>query len=34
VVFPSAGWGRDLYWSSMGRVARIFVADGTGPVNP
>jgi hypothetical protein len=25
VVFPSAGWGRDLYWSSMGRLARIFV---------
>jgi len=26
VVFPSAGWQRDLYWSSMGRLARIFVA--------
>jgi hypothetical protein len=26
VVFPSAGWGRDFYWSSMGRLARIFVA--------
>ncbi len=26
VVFPSAGWKRDLYWSSMGRLARIFVA--------
>lgn len=25
VVFPSPGWGRDLYWSSMGRLARIFV---------
>ncbi len=25
VVFPSVGWGRDLYWSSMGRLARIFV---------
>jgi hypothetical protein len=25
VVFPSAGWGRDFYWSSMGRLARIFV---------
>lgn len=26
VVFPSVGWNRDLYWSSMGRLARIFVA--------
>ncbi len=26
VVFPSVGWERDLYWSSMGRLARIFVA--------
>jgi hypothetical protein len=25
VVFPSAGWGRDLYWSSMGRLTRLFV---------
>lgn len=25
VVFPSAGWQRDFYWSSMGRVARVFV---------
>ena len=25
VVFPSSGWNRDLYWSSMGRLARIFV---------
>ena len=25
VVFPSVGWGRDLYWSSMGRMARVFV---------
>ena len=25
VVFPSTGWNRDLYWSSMGRLARIFV---------
>jgi len=25
VVFPSAGWSRDLYWCSMGRVARVFV---------
>ncbi|MGI9134622.1 MAG: hypothetical protein ACR2I0_11900, partial [Rhodoferax sp.] len=25
VVFPSVGWGRDLYWSSMGRLARIYV---------
>lgn len=26
VVFPSTGWGRDLYWSSMGRLARVHVA--------
>ena len=26
VVFPSVGWERDLYWCSMGRVARIFAA--------
>jgi hypothetical protein len=26
VVFPSVGWNRDLYWCSMGRLARIFVA--------
>ena len=25
VVFPSTGWSRDFYWSSMGRVARVFV---------
>ncbi len=25
VVFPSPGWGRDFYWSSMGRLARVFV---------
>lgn len=25
VVFPSPGWGRDLYWSSMGRLARVHV---------
>lgn len=25
VVFPCTGWGRDFYWSSMGRLARIFV---------
>ncbi len=25
VVFPSVGWGRDLYWCSMSRVARVFV---------
>ena len=24
VVFPSVGWGRDFYWSSMGRLARVF----------
>ena len=27
VVFPSPGWGRDMYWSSMGRLARISVAE-------
>jgi hypothetical protein len=26
VVFPSPGWGRDFYWSSMGQLARVFVA--------
>jgi hypothetical protein len=26
VVFPSVGWNRDVYWSSMGRLARIFVS--------
>jgi hypothetical protein len=25
VVFPSVGWQRDVYWCSMGRLARIFV---------
>jgi hypothetical protein len=25
VVFPSVGWQRDVYWSSMGRLARVFV---------
>ena len=25
VVFPSVGWGRDFYWCSMGKVARVFV---------
>jgi hypothetical protein len=25
VVFPSVGWGRDLYWCSMRRVARVFI---------
>ena len=25
VVFPSPGWGRDFYWSSMGRLARVSV---------
>jgi len=25
VVFPSPGWNRDLYWSSMGRLARIYI---------
>jgi len=25
VVFPSVGWNRDVYWSSLGRLARIFV---------
>lgn len=26
VVFPSPGWERDFYWSSMGRLARVQVA--------
>jgi hypothetical protein len=26
VVFPSPGWGRDLYWCSMGKLARVYVA--------
>jgi hypothetical protein len=26
VVFPSPGWGRDFYWSSMGRLARVWVS--------
>ncbi len=25
VVFPSVGWDRDFYWSSMGKLARVFV---------
>ena len=25
VVFPSPGWGRDFYWCSMDRLARVFV---------
>ena len=25
VVFPSTGWNRDFYWSSMGRLARIYI---------
>jgi hypothetical protein len=25
VVFPNPGWSRDLYWSSMLRLARVFV---------
>ena len=25
VVFPSPGWGRDFYWSSMSRLARVHV---------
>jgi hypothetical protein len=27
VVFPSTGWNRDFYWSSMTKVARIFVPE-------
>ncbi|MEG3144160.1 hypothetical protein U1839_05790 [Sphingomonas sp. RT2P30] len=27
VVFPSIGWARDIYWCSMGKLARIFIAD-------
>lgn len=26
VVFPSAGWQRDIYWSSMDRLSRIYIA--------
>lgn len=26
VVFPSVGWNDDVYWSSMGRFSRVFVA--------
>jgi len=26
VVFPSLGWERDIYWCSMGRLSRVFVA--------
>jgi hypothetical protein len=29
VVFPSVGWNRDFYWSSMGKLARVFVQPGT-----
>jgi hypothetical protein len=25
VVFPSTGWGRDFYWTTFGRLARVFV---------
>jgi hypothetical protein len=25
VVFPGVGWHRDVYWCSMGRLARIYV---------
>ena len=25
VVFPSAGWGRDFYWTTFDRLARVFV---------
>jgi len=25
VVFPSVGWGRDFYWCSMSKVARVYV---------
>ena len=26
VVFPSAGWGRDFYWTTFDRLARVLVA--------
>ncbi|MBP6108291.1 MAG: hypothetical protein KA484_00250 [Rhodocyclaceae bacterium] len=26
VVFPSVGWGRDFYWTTFDRLARVFVA--------
>ena len=25
VVFPSPGWGRDVYWSAMSRFGRVWV---------
>jgi hypothetical protein len=25
VVFPSTGWGRDFYWTTFGRLARVFL---------
>ena len=28
VVFPSPGWNRDVYWCSMGRLARVYVQAG------
>jgi hypothetical protein len=34
VVFPSVGWQRDLYWSSMGRLARIFVQPSSTQLQP
>ena len=27
VVFPSVGWSRDLYWSSMGKLSRIYITE-------
>lgn len=26
VVFPSPGWNRDVYWCSLGRLARVYVS--------
>ena len=30
VVFPSPGWGRDVYWSAMSRFGRVWVSAGDG----
>ncbi len=31
VVFPSTGWQRDFYWSSMGKLAHVFVRPASVP---
>lgn len=32
VVLPSPGWSRDFYWSSMGRLARVYIQSPAGPL--